>query len=139
MCTVIVVREEYWDRQIDTCIKLMGFDTKQQQVKQLKVFINDVKKYVEVSLKSIVEMFIKIIVLVRKCVKDFVKCLKEFSKICKECDITCMDDFCTICDKLENKMLYLNRQDCIKKEQYYRAQFKLAKVNYNIINHDKRC
>ena len=52
-------------------------------------------------------------------------------------DIT--SDFDTICDKLENRMLYLNRQECIRSEQYYKSQCRLAKMNYNIMHHDRRC
>lgn len=72
--------------------------------------------------------------------KDTLKeTIESLSKLFKSCEITPDDYFDMICDKFENKMVYLNRQNCIKQEQYYKTQFKLAKVNYNIMKYDKRC
>lgn len=133
MCTELIVREEYWDRQIKVCANLCGY-------KLSKIQIDAVKRIFEDCCRKIVACIRELVDICTQVFKDILKkTFESLSKLFKSCEITTGDDFDTICDKLENKMLYLNRQEYIKQEQYYKEQFKMAKVNYNIMNHNRRC
>lgn len=140
MCTALVVREEYWDKQLEICAKIRGFDINRQQIEHMKVLIIDFARDIGTYLKTIVDAAVEAFSEMAIVIKEGVtKTMEELSRLFKECEIMGTDDFDLVCDKLENRMLYLNRQNCIRQEQYYKAQFKLAKVNYNIMNHDRRC
>lgn len=140
MCTALVVREEYWDRQIEICAKLQGIKLNYQQIERIKVCIIDfaecVGKCFRMMFDVCVEVFTNMAIIIKDSISDI---LETLTKLFEKCEITSEDSFDMVCDKLENRMIYLNRQNCIKQEQYYKAQFKLAKVNYNIMNHDRRC
>lgn len=140
MCTALVVREEYWDNQFRVYLKLRGITLSQYQLEKVKVIITDFSVKVAQCLKEIVDMLVDVFGQIFIYIKDTVyDTLATLSKFVDECEITPKDGFETVCDKLENRMLYLNRQNCIKQEQYYKSQFKLAKMNYNVMNHDRRC
>lgn len=143
----LVVREEFWDQQLKICaqlrgIKLDGIKLDKEQIDRMVVVIVDFgKKVCEAIIRLseiLYESFEKARLSVKNTVKDIIEALKKFVDE-DECEITFDDDFDTICDKLENRMLYLNRQECIRSEQYYKSQFRLAKMNYNIMHHDRRC
>lgn len=142
MCTALVVREEYWDRQLITFAKIRGIDVNfnKDTLRELKVALVDVGTRMIHCLREVLleisEAFGKVVVIIKD---SLLETMEAISKCFKSCEITSDDDFDVVCDKLENRMVYLNRQNCIKQEQYYKAQFKLAKVNYNIMNHDRRC
>ena len=140
MCTALVVREEYWDNQFRVYLKLRGITLSQYQLEKVKVIITDFSVKVAQCLKEIADMLVdvfgQIFIYIKATVYDT---LATLSKFVDECEITPKDGFETVCDKLENRTLYLNRQNCIKQEQYYKSQFKLAKMNYNVMNHDRRC
>lgn len=136
MCTALVVREEYWDRQIKVCAELSGYRLSNLQLTVVKKFVEDcwgkVIEYINYLANVIIEVF--------NVFKDtLVDTIQALHKLFKESEITPNDDFDTVCDKLENRMLYLNRKEYIRQEQYYKAQFKLAKISYNVMNHDRRC
>lgn len=139
-CCALVVREEYWERQLKIYLRLRGITLSQYQLERLKVSINNfIDKCIDVvyELKCIaVDIFGRIYACMKGILADMIRALLKFVE---ECEVSQYDDFVTICDKLENRMLYLNRQECIRQEQYFKAQFKLAKMNYNIMNHDRRC
>lgn len=138
----LVVREEFWDQQLRIYSQLLGIKLDKQQIDRVVVVIVDFAEKVGEAIirlsEILYESFEKAWLSVKDTVKDTIEALKKFVD---ECEITFDDDFDTICDKLENKnrMLYLNRQDCIRNEQYYKSQFRLVKTNYNILHHDRRC
>lgn len=136
MCTALVVREEYWDRQVKVCANLCGYRLSKIQIDVVKRIFEDCCRKVVVYIRELVDVCIQVFNAFKDTLKETIESL---SKLFKSCEITPDDDFDVVCDKLENKMVYLNRQNCIKQEQYYKAQFKLAKVNYNIMKHDRRC
>lgn len=138
----LVVREEFWDQQLKVYAQLRGIKLDKEQIDRMVVVIVDFgKKVCEAIIRLseiliLYESFEKAWLSVKDTVKDTIEALK---KLVDECEITFDDDFDTICDKLENRMLYLNRQEYIRSEQYYKSQFRLAKMNYNILHHDRRC
>lgn len=136
----LVVREEFWDQQLKVYVQLRGIKLDKEQIEHMVVIIVDFGKKVGeaiIRLSEILhESFEKAWLSVKDTVKDTIEALKKFVD---ECEITFDDDFDTICDKLENRMLYLNRQEYIRNERYYKSQFRLAKMNYNIMYHDRRC
>lgn len=136
----LVVREEFWDQQLKVYAQLRGIKLDKEQIEHMVVIIVDFGKKVGeaiIRLSEILhESFEKAWLSVKDTVKDTIEALKKFVD---KCEITFDDDFDTICDKLENRMLYLNRQEYIRNERYYKSQFRLAKMNYNIMHHDRRC
>lgn len=136
----LVVREEFWDQQLKIYAQLRGIKLDKEQIERMVVIIVDFGKKVGEAIirlsEILYESFENAWLSVKDTVKDTIEALKKFVD---ECEITFDDDFDTICDKLENRMLYLNRQQCIRNEQYYKLQFRLAKMNYNILHHDRRC
>ena len=136
----LVVREEFWDQQVRIYSQLRGIKLDKQQIERMVVVIVDFGKKVGEAIirlsEILYESFEKAWLSVKDSVKGTIEALKKFVD---ECEITFDDDFDTICDKLENRMLYLNRQECIRNEWYYKSQFRLAKMNYNIMYHDRRC
>ena len=136
----LVVREDFWEQQLRIYSQLRGIKLDKQQIDRMVVVIVDFGKKVGEAIirlsEILYESFEKAWLSVKDTVKDTIEALKKFVD---ECEITFYDDFDTICDKLENRMLYLNRQECIRSEQYYKSQFRLAKMNYNIMHHDRRC
>ena len=136
----LVVREEFRDQQLKIYAQLRGIKLDKEQVERMVVIIVDFGKKVGEAIirlsEILYESFEKAWLSVKDTVKDTIEALKKFVD---ECEITFDDDFDTICDKLENRMLYLNRQEYIRSEQYYKSQFRLAKMNYNIMHHDRRC
>ena len=136
----LVVREEFWEQQLKVYAQLRGIKLDKQQIDRMVVVIVDFGKKVGEAIirlsEILYESFEKAWLSVKDTVKDTIEALKKFVD---ECKITFDDDFDTICDKLENRMLYLNRQECIRNERYYKLQFRLAKMNYNILHHDRRC
>lgn len=140
MSTALVVREEYWNKQLEICAKLRGIDFDQKTIEDMKVVIIDfatgIGGYLKVLIDTAIEAFSEMTIVIKTAIT---KTIERLSELFKECEIVDTDDFDLICNKLENRILYLNRQNCIRQEQYYKAQFKLVKVNYNIMNHDRRC
>ena len=136
----LVVREEFWDQQLKIYAQLRGIKLDKEQIDRMIVIIVDFGKKVGEAIirlsEILYESFEKAWLSVKDTVKDTIEALKRFVD---ECEITFDDDFDTICDKLENRMLYLNRQECIRNERYYKLQFRLAKMNYNIMYHNRRC
>ena len=136
----LVVREEFWEQQLKVYVQLRGIKLDKQQIDRVIAVIVDFADKVGEAIirlsEILYESFEKAWLSVKDTMKDTIKALKKFVD---ECEITFYDDFDTICDKLENRMLYLNRQECIRSEQYYKSQFRLAKMNYNIMHHDRRC
>lgn len=117
----LVVREEYWDQQLKIYAQLRGIKLDKEQIERMVVVIVDFGKKVSEAIirlsEILYESFEKAWLSVKDTVKDTIEALK----------------------KLENRMLYLNRQEYIRSEQYYKSQFRLAKMNYNILHHDRRC
>lgn len=136
MCTSLVVREEYWYRQIRICSNLCGYRLSKIQIECVKRMFEDSYRKIIICIRELVDVCIQAFSVFKDTLKETIESL---SKTFKNCEITPDDDFDMVCDKLENRMVYLNWQNCINQEQYYKAQFKLAKVNYNIMNHDRRC
>lgn len=138
MCTALVVREEYWDRQLITFAKIGGIDINfnKDTLRELKVALVDAGTRMicclSEALLEISEVFVKVL-------DSLLETMEAVSKYFKNCEIIPDDDFDVACDKFKNRMVYFNRQNCIKQEQYYKTQFKLAKANYNMMNHDRRC
>ena len=136
----LVVREEYWDQQLRIFTQLRGIKLDKQQIGRIVIVADDFAKRVGEALRRLSEILYECFenawIFVKDSVSDTIGALKKFFD---ECEIVFDDDFCTICDKLENRMLYLNRQECIRNERYYKSQFRLIKMNYNILHHDRRC
>lgn len=129
----LVVREEYWDRQFEICANLC----------RRKKKIEDIKKALKDCCTSFIENSEKLIAICIHVYNVFNEKLKEvmetLSRLFEDCEITKNDSFDIIYDKLENRMIYLNRKEYIRQEQYYKMQFKLIKLHYNIMNKEKRC
>ena len=136
MCTALVVREEYWDRQIKVCAELSGYRLSNLQLTVVKKFVEDCWEKVIECINYLANVIVEVFNVFKDTLVDTIQALH---KLFKESEITPNDDFDTVCDKLENRMLYLNRKEYIRQEQYYKAQFKLAKISYNVMNHDRRC
>lgn len=136
MCTALVVREEYWYRQIKVCANLCGYRLSKIQIDAVKIIFEDYCRKVVVYIRELADICIQVFNAFKDTLKETIESLL---KLFKSCEITPDDGFDTTCDKFENRMVYLNRQDCIKHEQYYKAQFKLIKDMHNIMNHDRRC
>lgn len=132
----LVVREEFWDQQLKIYAQLRGIKLDKEQIDRMVVIIVDFGKKVSEAIIRLSEILYESFEKAWLSVKDTIEALKKFVD---ECEITFDDDFDTICDKLENRMLYLNRREYIRSEQYYKSQFRLAKMNYNILHHDRRC
>ena len=128
----LVVREEFWKQQFKVYTQLRGIKLDKKQIDHVVVIIVDFAEKVREAIirlsEILYESFEKAWIYVKDSVKDTIEALKKF-----------VDDFDTICDKLENRMLYLNGQERIRSEQYYKSQFRLVKMNYNILYHDRRC
>ena len=139
-CYALVVREEFWDRQLRIYTQLCNIKLDKKKIDSIAIVIVELtKKAGEAAarlLELLCECFEKALVCIKDNIADTIEAMKKFVD---ECKITFDDDFDTICDKLENRMLYLNRQEHIRSEQYYKSQFRLAKMNYNIMYHDRRC
>ena len=139
-CYALVVREEFWDRQLRIYTQLCNIKLDKKQIDRIVIVIVELAKKAGEAIVRLLELsyecFEKAWVCIKDTVKDAIEALKKFVD---ECEITFDDDFDTICDKLENRMLYLNRQECIRSELYYKSQFRLAKMNYNVLHHDRRC
>ena len=134
---VLVVQEDFWEQQLRIYSQLRGIKLGNQQIGRMVVDFGKKVSEAIIRLSEILyESFEKAWLYVKDSVKDTIEALKKFID---ECDITFDDDFDTICDKLENRMPYLNRQEHIRSEQYYKSQFRLAKMHYNILHHDRRC
>ena len=136
----LVVREDFWEQQLRIYSQLRGIKLDKQQIDRVIAVIVDFADKVGEAIirlsEILYESFEKAWLSVKDTMKDTIEALKKFVD---DCEITFDDDFDTICDKLENRMLYLNRQECIRNERYYKSQFRLAKMNYNILHHDRRC
>lgn len=140
MCTALIVRDEYWDRQVDIKISLFNLGDKKDVIKLwLKSCLNLVD-FVSRKIGEWINIMIQVAkILLGEIKESWQQACNALSKLFKECDITSEDDFNSFCDKLENKMLFENRKEYIRREQYYKSQFKLIKMNYNVMNHEKRC
>ena len=132
----LVVREDFWDQQLKIYVQLRGIKLDKQQIDRMVVVIVDFAEKVGEAIIRLSEILYESFEKAWISVKDTIEALKN---CLDECDITFDDDFDTVCDKLENRMLYLNRREYIRSEQYYKSQFRLAKMNYNILHHDRRC
>lgn len=139
-CYELVVREEFWDRQLKVRMQLCNIKLDKKQIDHVVVLVVGFAEKVGEAIirlsEILYESFERVWLSVKDTVADTIKALKKFVD---ECEITSDDDFDTICDKLENRMLYLNRRECIRNERYYKLQFRLVKMNYNIMHHDMRC
>ena len=117
----LVVQEDFWEQQLRIYSQLRGIKLYKQQIYRM-VFgtVDFVKKVGEAIIRLseiLYKSFEKVLLSVKDSIKDIIEAL----------------------NKLENRMLYLNRQECIRSEQYYKSQFRLVKMSYNIMYHDRRC
>ena len=139
-CYALVVREEFWDRQLRIYTQLYNIKLDKKKIDRIVVVIVELAKKAGEAAARLLELLCECFEKAWMCIKDNIAdALEAMKKFVDECKITFDDDFDTICDKLENRMLYLNRQEYIRSEQYYKSQFRLAKMNYNILHHDRRC
>ena len=139
-CYALVVREEFWDRQLRIYTQLYNIKLDKKKIDRIVIVIVELAKKAGEAAARLLELLCECFEKAWVCIKDNIAdTLEAMKKFVDECKITFDDDFDTICDKLENRMLYLNRQGCIRSEQYYKSQFRLAKMNYNILHHDRRC
>lgn len=131
MSMALVVREDYWNKQFEICAKLIGIDIDHRTIEHMKAIITDYVETISKCLRNfvevLVEVFNKVIVIIKDKISSVLEDILELFKVCDN-------------SRLENRMLYtFNWQNCIRQEKYYKTQFKLNKVNYNIMNHDRRC
>ena len=139
-CYALVVREEFWDRQLRIYTQLYNIKLDKKNIDRIVIVIVELAKKAGEAAARLLELLCECFEKAWMCIKDTVKdTIEALKKFVDECKITFDDDFGTICDKLENRMLYLNKQEHIRNEQYYKSQFRLAKMNYNIMYHDRRC
>lgn len=71
---------------------------------------------------------------IKKMVSDLLETMTDFFNKC----VIIFDDICVRLE-IKNRIAYTNWKKCIKQEQYYKKQFKSCKINYNVMNHDRRC
>ena len=139
-CYALVVREEFWDRQLRIYTQLYNIKLDKKNIDRIVIVIVELAKKAGEAAARLLELLCECFEKAWMCIKDNIAdTLEAMKKFVDECKITFDDDFDTICDKLENRMLYLNRQEHIRSEQYYKSQFRLAKINYNVLHHDRRC
>lgn len=138
MCTALVVYDEYWARQQRTLAELCGVDN--DYVERVKVaFIHAA----EIAGKALAEFAELVGSALRIALNSFEEQMQKLAdavaKLLDDVGITKADDYFTICDKFENYAIYAERKQMIAREQYYRNCFKLARINYAVRNHDRRC
>lgn len=139
-CYALVVREEFWDRQLRVYTQLYNIKLDKKQIDRIVIVTVELAKKVGKAAARLLELLYECFEKAWVCIKDNIAdTLEAMKKFVDECKITFDDDFSVMCDKLENRMLYLNRQEYIRSEQYYKSQFRLAKMNYNVLHHDRRC
>ena len=139
-CYALVVREEFWDRQLRIYTQLYNIKLDKKNIDRIVIVIVELAKKAGEAAARLLELLCECFEKAWMCIKDNIAdTLEAMKKFVDECKITFDDDFVVMCDKLENRMLYLNRQEYIRSEQYYKSQFRLAKINYNVLHHDRRC
>lgn len=138
MCTALVVRDDYWRQQRRVTAELTGIDYEylERLHTTLKEIAYEVGKAIRQVLDAFVEAFKKACVYLGDTVSGLAEML---GKLAEKMELDKDDDYFTVCDKFENRLLYLERKQSIQREQYYKNCFKLAKMNYNIQHHDRRC
>lgn len=138
MCTALVVYDEYWARQQRTLAELCGVDN--DYVERVKIAIVSAAQKAGEYIREILKQFTDACVVVGKILSEtFGSLCDALAKLLDEVGITEADDYFTICDKFENYAIYAERKYSIAREQYYRNCFKLARINYAVRNHDRRC
>lgn len=140
MCTALVVREDYWRGYFKNEMLLrtgyIDHNKLDNFVRWSCLLMDNIADYIRRICKAIIAAAQKVVVFVHDKFEDLAEALKTFYDAS---DIYPTDDFYIICDKLENRMIYLERKASIRREQYYKNCFKLAKMNYALINHDRKC
>lgn len=138
MSTELVVRDEYWERQQRILAELCGVDN--EEIERIKIAIINVAESVAKYIQRIIDAFNKAIVVVSDVFANtFDTLCEKIKNLLDYVGISESDDYFTICDKFENYAVYVERKYGIQKEQYYKNCFKIAKMNYAIRNHDRRC
>lgn len=135
MCTSLVVREEFWDLQLDTRLRMLGVSSVTADT--IKMWSNACRNLVYDMMDRMQE-WLEIMASVGKVIFEGIEhgvrgMLDALRRLLEECDV------CTMCGRVAPGSLYCNQYSCIRQEQYYKSYFKLVKPSYNIMGHDRRC
>lgn len=140
MCTALVVYEDWHKLQARQQMKMMlrcrGITVSDEQLKRLNSWIDSVKEAIRRASDALMELFKKLSEALEPTLHRVVDSLKEFFD---DLDLNSYDDKETVLLKCNNRYGYLHTKQYIAQKQYYDNQFKLAKMNYVIRNHDRRC
>lgn len=138
MCTALVVRDDYWRQQRRVTAELTGIDY--EYLERLHTTLKEIAYEVGKAIRQVLDAFAEAFKKACVYLGDTVSSLAEMlGKLAEKMELDKDDDYFTVCDKFENRLLYLERKQSIQREQYYKNCFKLAKMNYNIQHHDRRC
>lgn len=140
MCTALVVYEDWHKLQARQQMKMMlrcrGITVSDEQLERLNSWIDSVKEAIRRASDALMELFKKLSEALEPALHRVVDSLKEFFD---DLDLNSYDDKETVLLKCNNRYSYLYTKQYIAQKQYYDNQFKLAKMNYAIRNHDRRC
>lgn len=140
MCTALVVREDYWRDYFWREAEIRGIKITRYQFERAITWCYDFAERVGEAIRKIIDAFTEAMSYVAIALRDsFGSLIEALRNSFDKLDIEPFDDFDVVCDKIEARAIYLNRKESIRREQYYRNCFKLAKMNYNIQHHDRRC
>lgn len=142
MCTALVVYEDWHKLQARQQMKMMlrcrGITVSDEQLERLNSWIDSVKEAIRRASDALMELFKELSEALEPTLHRVVDSLKEFFD---DLDLNSYDDDDkeTVLLKCNNRYSYLHTKQYIAQKQYYDNQFKLAKMNYAIRNHDRRC
>lgn len=140
MCTALVVYEDWHKLQARQQMKMMlrcrGITVSDEQLERLNSWIDSVKEVIRRAADALMELFKKLSEALEPTLHRVVDSLKEFFD---DLDLNSYDDKETVLLKCNNRYSYSHTKQYIAQKQYYKNCFKLAKVNYAVRNHDRRC
>lgn len=137
MCTALVVREEFWDKQLYVKLKLfkidIEFDTLERYVKYWKYRLRDLVLEIERQMDIMFDIC--------KILAQYIKggLCEAFEELAKCLEYTFTSDDSSSVPFRKNRQNYNCRNCLVGQNQYYKSQFRLTKMNYNVMNHDRRC
>lgn len=140
MCVALVVYEDWHKLQARQQMKMMlrcrGITVSDEQLERLNSWIDSVKEAIRRASDALMELFKELSEALEPTLRRVVDSLKEFFD---DLGLNSYDDKETVLLKCNNRYSYLHTKQYIAQKQYYDNQFKLAKMNYAIRNHDRRC
>ena len=138
-CTALVVYEDWHKLQARQQIKMMlrcrGITMSDEQLERLNAWMDGVKEAIHIAADALMELFKKLSEALEPTLHRVANSLKEFFD---SLDLSSHDDSDTVLMKRYNRYNYLYTKQYIAQKQYYKNQFKLAKMHICIVNHIKQ-